>query len=60
MPNHYKIAIAPGYPPELDGKTLLLKTLHTCVLGHGEINLVLTWKPHLYWSPLSTGLEGRC
>lgn len=25
------------YPPELEGKTLLLKTLHIHVIGHGEI-----------------------
>lgn len=33
------IAVAPGCPPELDGKTLLLKTLHTGVTGHEEIRL---------------------
>lgn len=48
MPKHYKIAVVPGSPSELDGKTLLLKTLHTCIL---EINVALTWKPCLYWPP---------
>lgn len=40
------IATTVGYMPELDGKTLLLKTLHvyTLTIGHGEIKLGLSWK----------------
>lgn len=35
-----------GYMPELDDKTLLLKTLHvyTLTIGHGKIRLGLNWK----------------
>ena len=29
---------------ELDDKTLLLKTLHTLAIGHGDISLGLCWK----------------
>lgn len=36
-------------PPELDGKTLLLKIPHTLVPELGEIKLVLTWKPPPCW-----------
>ena len=34
---------------ELDDKTLLLKILHTLILKHGELKLVLTWKLITYW-----------
>lgn len=38
-----------GHPPQPDGKTLALNTLLPQVTGHGEIQLVLPWKLHLYW-----------
>lgn len=38
------IAIILVCPTELDGKTLFLKTPHTLVSGHTEINLKLTGK----------------
>jgi len=40
------------YPPELDGKTLLLKTSDILVTGHGEIKLELGWKFPPYWRAL--------
>lgn len=40
------IISALGYPPELDGKNLSLQTSQTGVIEHGQIKLVLTWKPH--------------
>lgn len=44
-------------PPELDYKTLLLKTLCTLVVGHREINLKLTKRLPLCWLAF-TVLEG--
>lgn len=41
------VAISFGYPSELKGKTLLLKTLHSWIKGDGEIRLVLAQKLHL-------------
>lgn len=38
------VTIALGYPWELDGKPLLLKTPHTQVIVHGKMKLGLTWK----------------
>lgn len=38
-----------GFTPELDSKTLLLKTVGSRVTVHGAIKLVWTWKLHLYW-----------
>lgn len=40
------IAKSLDYPPEHDGKTLLLKTPHNCVTEHGYIKPVLTWELH--------------
>lgn len=42
----YSNAIA--YPLQPDRKTLLLKTSYIYVIKHGEIELVLNWKPHPY------------
>lgn len=39
------IVITLGCLPELDSKTLLLKTSYTLVTGLGEVKLVLLWKP---------------
>lgn len=36
-------------PPELGGKTLLVKAPHTRVTKHGKIKLVPTWKLRSYW-----------
>lgn len=36
------IIIALGCSSELDSKTLLLKTQHTCIIEHGEMKLILT------------------
>lgn len=44
-------------PPQSDSKTLLLKTSHTYVINHGEIELKLNWKLQPYWSAF-TVLEG--
>lgn len=38
------IATAISWPPELNGKILILKTSYTLATGHGEINLVLSRK----------------
>lgn len=43
------IAITLGYPLELDSKILLLKILHSWVIEHREIKLILTWKLHPFW-----------
>lgn len=40
-PQIQTVIIVLGYPSELDGKILLLKTPYTLVTGHGEIKLVL-------------------
>lgn len=42
------IVIDLGYPPELDGEVLLVKTPHTQVTGYGKTKLILTWKLHPY------------
>lgn len=34
---------------QLDRKTLLLKTMHSCIIRPREIELLLNWKLHLYW-----------
>lgn len=39
-----------GYPLELDGKILLLKTPYTWAIRHEEIELMPTWKLYPYWS----------
>lgn len=40
---HPQIIQAVAYAaPELDGKTILLKTPHSLVTGHGEVKLVLS------------------
>ena len=36
-----------SYPPELDGKSLLLKTSHALDIGSGEIKLVPVKKLHI-------------
>lgn len=38
----HDIIIALGCPPELDSKTVLLKTVHPYIIEHGEMNLLLT------------------
>ena len=43
------ISSALGYSPELDAKTLLLKSLHTQAREQVEIKRLLAWKLHLYW-----------
>lgn len=43
------IDIVHGYPPELNGKSSLLKTPQKRVLEHVEIMLVLTWKIDLFF-----------
>lgn len=40
------IANAIGYSLQLD---LLLKSPHTCGIEHGEILMILIWKPHPFW-----------
>lgn len=53
MPDTLKImqavVIALGCPPERNGKTLLLKILHTIVTEHGGIKLVPSMKLPLGW-----------
>lgn len=53
-------------PLELDGKTPLLKTPHTLVMGYRETKLVLDWKLPFCWlafivaeSGLQAAEEGR-
>lgn len=46
----YHIASALGCLPELDIKTLLLRTPYILVTWHGEIKLVLTKKLSPYWT----------
>ena len=41
------VAISFEYPSELEGKTRLLKALHSWIKGDGEVRLVLTQKLHL-------------
>lgn len=59
------ITLAFGCLPELDGKTLLLKTAHTFVTGYGEIKLVLSGKRpsfligHQHWKVLCGLLWGE-
>lgn len=43
------IAIAPGGPPELSGRTLLKGTPYTLITGYGEIKLVLNKKIPSFW-----------
>lgn len=50
------IAIALGCTPELDGKSLLLKTPHTLATEHGEIKSAPIRKPPPCWL-VFTGLE---
>lgn len=57
-PNHQMIqsvAIAFVYPPELDGKTQLMKTPHTLVKGHRKIMLVQTRKLPSCWLAFIVG-----
>lgn len=42
FPTLQVVAIALGYLPELDGKTLPLKTPYTSVTAHGEMKLAPT------------------
>lgn len=43
------IALVLSCPAELDNKTLLLKTLHTLILGHTEIKLEMSWMLSPCW-----------
>lgn len=45
------VAIVLGYPPELDGKTSLLKNPHNSVREHIDITMALMWKLCPYWLP---------
>lgn len=56
-PQTTQLLSLPSCPPVLNGKTLLLKSWHTLVRGHGEIKLVLTRKL-LPWCPAFIVLEG--
>lgn len=38
-----------GQFPEVDGKTLLLKTPYIYVRVHSEMKPILIWEFHLYW-----------
>lgn len=52
------LALAFGCLPELDGQTLLWKTAHTFVTGHGAIKSVVAGKlPTFlpYWTPALKG-----
>lgn len=42
-PNNIGYGIALGCLPLLEDRTLLLKTLHTFVIGLGETKVVLAW-----------------
>jgi hypothetical protein len=53
-PNYTDIATAGGCPPELDGKTLSLKTSNVLMRGHEETNVELDWKFPTYWTALIT------
>lgn len=50
-------AYAIGYPPQIESKTPLLKTLQNYSLEQGEVYQVLSWKHHQYWL-VFTVLEG--
>lgn len=51
-PQIQTIVITIVCPPELDSKTILLKTPNTIVRARGEIELVLTRKFPLYYLTL--------
>lgn len=44
-----------GYPPQPDGKALLLETILSYVIEHREVNLVPKQKLHTYWSTFMVG-----
>lgn len=50
--HHNVVTIVFSYPPELDAKTLLLKTPNTLFIGHEEMMLILTRKLPPNWLAL--------
>lgn len=54
------------HPLKTDSMSLLMNAPHTSVIEHGEMKLVLTWKPHPHgqlsqcWKVLSTVTKEKC
>lgn len=48
------------YSPELDDKTVLLRTTHSCIIEHEEIKLLSTWKLQNHWIAFSAGRFSAC
>lgn len=57
---------ASSHPLKTDSTNLLMNAPHTSVIEHGEMKLILAWKPHPYgqlsqcWKVLCTVTEEKC